>query len=74
MSDKVEKVLGHIKCLEVKELDDGSAYVTFDADPEFINNYLETFNLEEWDQKHFEKTIQDAISASVLKVKSEKGE
>lgn len=59
------KMLGKIKVLEVEDNEDGSAKIIFDVDQSFINNYKQLFNLAEWDQAHFEKTISQAIKKSV---------
>lgn len=61
----MENIIGNIKCVEVRELDDGSAEIIFDTDEEFKNNYIKHFNLKEWSLEHFEKTLSEAIEKSV---------
>ena len=71
MSDKELDIIGSIKCLEVKEQEDGSALLIFDVDEEFKQKYVELFKLQEWSLEHFEQTLSEAIEK---KVKEHKGE
>jgi hypothetical protein len=71
MRDKELDIIGNIKCLEVREQEDGSALLMFDVDEEFKQKYVELFKLEEWSLEHFEQTLSEAIEK---KVKEHKGE
>ena len=53
--------LGSIKVVEIKDNKDGSANVVFDVDQAFIKNYNQLFHLAEWDQKHFENTLEKTM-------------
>ena len=55
------EMLGSIKVVEIKDNEDGSANVMFDIDQRFIQNYNQLFHLAEWDQKHFENTLEQAM-------------
>lgn len=56
-----QEILKELKCLEVKENEDGSADIIFEATDKFKDLYLQAFNLSEWSQEHFEKFIKQAI-------------
>jgi hypothetical protein len=53
--------LGSIKVVEIKDNEDGSANVVFDVDESFIKNYNQLFHLAEWDQNHFENTLEKTM-------------
>ena len=74
MDPKIENIIGTIKCLEVREQEDGSALLVFDVDEEFKTNYIKLFNLTEWSLEHFETTLSEAIENSVTQYKLNKGE
>lgn len=56
-----QQILKELKCLEVKENEDGSADIIFEATDKFKELYLKAFNLQEWSQEHFENFIKEAI-------------
>ena len=58
-----EEVLKQIKCIEVKENEDGSADLIFEATDEFKKMYMEAFSLPEWSVEHFTNVINEAIIA-----------
>ena len=62
--------LGNIKVVEIKDNEDGSANVVFDVDQRFIKNYNQLFHLAEWDQKHFENTLEQAMRSMINKHES----
>jgi hypothetical protein len=74
MSNDVDKIIGQIKCVEVKEQEDGSALLVFDIDEEFKQNYIKMFNLIEWSVEHFENSLAEAIENTVKLHKEQKGE
>ena len=59
--------LGNIKVVEIKDNEDGSANVVFDVDQSFIKSYNQLFHLAEWDQNHFENTLNKAIQQMINK-------
>lgn len=62
--------LGSIKVVEIKDNKDGSANVVFDVDQAFIKNYNQLFHLAEWDQKHFENTLEKTMRDLIDKQES----
>ena len=56
-----DSIMKELKCLEVKENEDGTADIIFEVSDKFKELYLQAFNLSEWSQEHFEKTIETAI-------------
>ena len=62
--------LGSIKVVEIKDNKDGSANVVFDVDQAFIKNYNQLFHLAEWDQKHFENTLEKTMRDLINKQES----
>lgn len=61
------EMLGNIKVVDIKDNEDGSANVVFDVDQQFIKNYNQLFHLAEWDQKHFENTLEKAMRKMIDK-------
>jgi hypothetical protein len=59
--------LGNIKVVEIKDNEDGSANVVFDIDQSFIKNYNQLFHLAEWDQSHFENTLNKTMQQMIDK-------
>ncbi len=55
--------LKEIKCLEIKENEDGSAEIIFEATDKFKDLYLEAFELKEWSQEHFENFVLNAVKS-----------
>lgn len=60
-----------IKVVDIIDNDDGTANVIFDLSQEFIENYKILFNLEKFDEKHFEIFVIDSITRECEKLKIE---
>ena len=58
---KLLEMIPSIKAIDVIDNEDGSANLVFDVDSSFIDFYKKLYNLEEWDQDHFQNTILKAI-------------
>lgn len=56
-----QEILKELKCVEVKENEDGTAEIIFEATDTFKQLYKKAFNLEEWSQEHFENFLDEAI-------------
>ena len=67
-----ESIMKELKCLEVKENEDGSAELIFEASDNFKDLYLQAFGLNEWSQEHFENTIKNAIDNFSKHIKNER--
>lgn len=52
---------GKIKVIDIIELSDGSAKVTFEADEEFKKEFKKYFKLKRWSQKKFSIFLDEAI-------------
>lgn len=61
----METVLGHLKCVEIKDNEDGTSTIIFDANPEFKQKYMELYKLEEWSQEHFENQVKEALESFI---------
>ena len=71
--DKLQKFnqLPPLKVADVQDQQDGTARVSFDLSKDFRKQYKEVFGLKKWSDKHFEKTIAQALYEYVNKVKSD---
>jgi hypothetical protein len=71
--DKLQKFnqLPPIKVLDIVDQKDGTARVSFDLSLEFRKKYKESFGLKKWSDKHFEKTIAQALEEYLNKVKTD---
>ncbi len=58
---KEKKMKNAFHILNVKDNPDGTADVTVDLSDEFIGWYIKEYNLEEFDQKHFEEWMIEAL-------------
>jgi hypothetical protein len=58
------KFPGTIKVVDVQDLPDGSAKVTFEADDEFKKGFMEHYKLKRWSNKKFNSFLQEAIDYS----------
>lgn len=61
----METVLGNLKCTDIKDNDDGTSTIMFEADPDFKQKYMELYKLEEWSQEHFEKQVREALESFI---------
>mgnify|MGYP003332028411 FL=1 len=71
--DKLGKFnqLPPLKVLDIVDQQDGTARISFDLSKEFRKQYKDSFGLKKWSDKHFEKTIAQALYEYVNKVKSD---
>ena len=71
--DKLQKFnqLPTLKVSNVIDQEDGTARVSFDLSKEFRKQYKDSFGLKKWSDKHFEKTITQALYDYVNKAKTE---
>jgi len=57
------KFPGKVKVVDVQDLPDGSAKVTFEADDEFKKGFMQHYGLKRWSSKRFNSFLQEAISS-----------
>ena len=71
--DKLQKFnqLPPLKVADVQDQQDGTARVSFDLSKDFRKQYKDSFGLKKWSDKHFEKTITQALYEYVNKVKAD---
>jgi hypothetical protein len=66
------KFPGTVKVVDVQDLPDGSAKVTFEADDEFKEGFKKHYGLKRWSNKKFNSFLQEAIStmANLIRIEN----